>query len=179
MVKNILKILGLFLFYLVILGMVFCLGYIFAIFVPAEKLLFLKQSWECQQKEVNRDNLAILINEYRLQNSREMLKSNEVLEKFAQARAEELFTKKIFTHQSQLGTFNQWQKKNLERSERIRVEEVAELIAQGARNACEVVESWKTSLTHNNALLDADYQLMGLGISGNVVVLELATSPQQ
>jgi len=134
---------------------------------------------ECHRPEINKDNILVLINEHRLASRLEQLPYSEVAAKFAQARADEIAMTGNYQHDSALGTFFDWQLANIEPEKQVSAEYWSEVLMRGAPDACATVDAWKTSPTHNDALLRDENYTIGIGVNGNVVTGQLIRLPQR
>lgn len=151
----------------------------------------------CSRPEINRDNLTILINEYRLQSKVPELASDVGLETFAERRAYEMYETKKFTHESKYGDYIQWRKSFSKAPwtyvliktpgkagdqpyELYSFARLAEELYQSSPgdNACDVVNGWKSSPTHNSGLIDPAFKGMGIGVAGEYVALQLGSEPE-
>lgn len=153
----------------------------------------------CYRPEVDTDNLTILINEYRIGKNLPQIARETGLDAYANARSYEMFQNKKLTHESKYGDYYQWRKgfpanrkgqvsitweghANDQPFELYLFPTINEDIAQTSpgliENACDIVNGWESSPTHNFSLIDPKNTYMGIGVSANYVALELASEPQ-
>lgn len=133
----------------------------------------------CNRPAIVRDNISILVNEHRLANSLPQLAVSEAVESYAQARADEIASTGQYTHDTQLGSFYDWQKKYVKTSSRLYADYWRESLMKDAANACDTVDAWKKSPTHNDSLLSTGNYVLGIGVNGSVVALELVRIAEQ
>ncbi len=127
----------------------------------------------CDRPEIEFDNVLIKVNEYRLENKQKELGVSLTLSKYAQARAEEIESTGNYNHQTTLGDFRTWEKKNATKEERYDLKGYGELLVRERTDTCQSIEAFKVSPTHNASLLDQKYSLIGVGVKNSTVVLEL------
>lgn len=121
----------------------------------------------CKHGAVDYNNVLLEVNEYRLANDLKMFNSHKFLSEYAKLRANELNTQTNWTHQTNLDPYNYLRSKD-----ETRVKSVSELMG-GGTSACDVIQNFKDSPTHNASLLSPTYTQIGIGINDKIVVLEL------
>lgn len=129
----------------------------------------------CDRSEITYDNILIKLNEYRLSKNLLQLGVDKNLDKLASQRAEELNKTHILTHQSQLidNFISNRQFSYLKEVGELFVGRVSESKPKIQINTCQAVTEWSNSPTHNDALTDPKYSLIGIGISDFAVVVIL------
>jgi uncharacterized protein YkwD len=115
------------------------------------------------------------INAFRAQQGMGPLQPNAVLQRAAQAHAEDMASRGYFSHEARGGpngrTFAQ-----RARSAGCALRGGAENIATGQRSEREVFVAWQNSSGHRRNMLGRSYTQYGLGRSGNIWVLKMAQS---
>lgn len=101
---------------------------------------------------LNIDNVTILINEQRLSAGREQAGVSKSLNARASKWSSYLNQSNLCEHDQSQDTY-------------------AEIISCGYTSSREAVTSWMNSPTHKDILLDKRYHNMGIGISGNIIVI--------
>lgn len=115
------------------------------------------------------------INTFRAQQGLGHLRPNAVLQRAAQAHAEDMASRGYFSHEAPRGpngrTFVQ-----RARAAGCALRGGAENIAKGQRSEREVFAAWQNSSGHRRNMLGRSYTQYGLGRSGNIWVLKMAQS---
>lgn len=138
--------------------------------VPVERVVYATpEPPKCVHEPLDRDNILLEVNEYRLEKGLPMLKSSLVLHEYSQLRANELKAKGDITHDSKYGDIYEWIRANRKPN----LVSTGEVINIGSRTACESIGGFKSSPTHNAILIDPKAGQIGIGVSGSIVVLEL------
>ncbi len=131
----------------------------------------------CKRREINRDNILVLVNEYRLEKGLEMFYGSDSLDKYAQARAEENAENEESTHNTNIGNYWDWAKNNRQIPENYT--SVSELVVVDGVSACHAIDKFKSSPTHNAGLIDPKASTIGIGVASKEpgwashIVLEL------
>jgi len=126
-----------------------------------------------------REAIIVIVRNWRIKHniSDNNLYDSNVLNMYAQLRAEEMAQNNQLAHQTKFVDFFHWYDiqsssiKNLDYNTKI--VKCSENIASGSSNPCEIVNFWKDSPAHNAGLLNPEFNLIGAGYKNNYSVLIL------